>query len=211
MTTDRQDAQPTDIKLHRKSRVLEIAFADGARFYLPCEYLRVYSPSAEVRASTRPEVGKEEVSITRIEPQGTYAVRLFFDDGHDTGIYSWNTLYQLGAQKEENWIRYLQRLEEMGYRRREPGTGRTGAGSAKVSVLYFSYLVDRLGRKSEQLPLPESVRDVRGVLALLRRRGDEYEQFLVEDKVQVTVNKNFAELFTHIEDGDELGIVPVTK
>lgn len=121
---------PTEIKLHQKSRVLEIAFDDGARFELPCEYLRVYSPSAEVRGhgpgTGTLQVGKEDVNITRIEPVGTYAVCLFFDDGHDTGIYAWETLYDLGAHQEEYWRDYLQRLKEAGHARRGNGSGAHG-------------------------------------------------------------------------------------
>ncbi|HEX2244168.1 MAG TPA: DUF971 domain-containing protein, partial [Gammaproteobacteria bacterium] len=89
--------RPTDIALHQKSRVLEITFDDGACFKLPCEYLRVYSPSAEVQGHGPGQqvlqLGKEYVGITEIEPVGNYAVRLVFDDGHNTGIFSWNYLY----------------------------------------------------------------------------------------------------------------------
>ena len=97
-------AYPTDIRLHRASRVLEVVFDDGARFKLPCEYLRVYSPSAEVRGHGPGQevlqVGKENVNITAVEPVGNYAVKLYFDDGHCTGIYSWDWLYKLGTQQE---------------------------------------------------------------------------------------------------------------
>ena len=112
---------PTEIQLHQKSRVLEIAFDNGKRFKLSCEYLRVYSPSAEV-AGHGPgqevlQVGKEDVSINAIEPVGNYAVQLVFDDNHDTGIYSWNYLYELGEHQEEKWQKYLQRLGKAGYKR----------------------------------------------------------------------------------------------
>ena len=112
---------PTEIRLHQASRVLEVAFEDGAHFQLPCEYLRVYSPSAEVRGhgpgTARLVTGKEQVNITAIEPVGQYAVKLVFDDGHDSGLYSWNILYDLGAQQEQNWQDYLRRLAEAGYQR----------------------------------------------------------------------------------------------
>ncbi|OQX31797.1 MAG: hypothetical protein B0D96_00430 [Candidatus Sedimenticola endophacoides] len=97
---------PVEINLHSKSRVLCIEFSDGSRFELPCEYLRVFSKAKEVRTSGAPVTGKEEVNITAIEPQGQYAVRLLFDDGHDTGIYSWDTLYELGVKHEQNWSVY---------------------------------------------------------------------------------------------------------
>jgi DUF971 family protein len=114
--------RPTDIALHQKSRVLEITFDDGACFKLPCEYLRVYSPSAEVQGHGPGQqvlqLGKEYVGITEIEPVGNYAVRLVFDDGHNTGIFSWNYLYELGAKQEQKWCEYLERLEAAGYKRR---------------------------------------------------------------------------------------------
>jgi DUF971 family protein len=110
--------QPTDIKLHQKSRVLEISFADGQTFKLPCEFLRVYSPSAEVRGHGPGQevlqVGKSDVEISQIEPVGSYAIQLTFSDGHDTGIYSWDLLYEYGLHQEEMWQRYLKRLEEAG-------------------------------------------------------------------------------------------------
>ena len=114
--------RPTDIKLHQKSKVLEISFDDGKSFQLPCEYLRVYSPSAEVRGHGPGQevlqVGKEDVNITNIEPVGNYAVKLEFDDGHNTGLYSWDTLYQLGAGYEALWQEYLANLAKAGHKRK---------------------------------------------------------------------------------------------
>ena len=114
--------RPTDIRLHQRSRVLELVFEDGSHFELPCEYLRVYSPSAEGRGHGPGQevlqVGKEDVNITAIEPVGHYAVRLVFDDGHDTGLYSWDLLYELGARYQDNWRRYLERLAAAGQQRR---------------------------------------------------------------------------------------------
>jgi len=109
---------PTEIKLHQKSRVFEIAFADGAIFHLPCEFLRVYSPSAEVRGHGPGQevlqAGKKDVEIQRIEPVGQYAVQLHFSDGHNTGIYSWDLLYDYGVRQDEMWRIYLKRMEEAG-------------------------------------------------------------------------------------------------
>lgn len=117
--------RPTDIKLHQKSRVLEIEFDDGSHFNLPCEYLRVYSPSAEVRGhGPGQEVlqfGKENVNITQVEPVGTYAVSLHFDDGHNTGIYSWDWLHHLGTNQASLWKEYLERLAKAGYQRKPAG------------------------------------------------------------------------------------------
>jgi DUF971 family protein len=113
--------RPTEIKLHQKSRILEVTFDDGSAFKLPCEYLRVFSPSAEVRGHGPGQevlqLGKEKVNITNIEPVGTYAVVLHFDDGHNTGIYSWDYLHDLGVNQETNWKRYVERLEAAGHKR----------------------------------------------------------------------------------------------
>jgi len=113
---------PTDIKLHQQSRVLEIRFDDGSVFNLTCEYLRVFSPSAEVRGhgpgQAVLQLGKEDINISTIEPVGHYAVRLGFDDGHDTGLYSWEVLYDLGLNYEAYWADYLQRLSDAGHVRK---------------------------------------------------------------------------------------------
>ena len=109
-------AQPTDIKLRTESRLLDVRFDDGAHFELPFEYLRVFSPSAEVKGHGGGEgalvLGKQKVGISGAEPVGNYALRLFFDDGHNTGLYSWSLLYQLGRDRAANWARYLERCAE---------------------------------------------------------------------------------------------------
>lgn len=109
---------PTDITLHATSRVLEIAFHDGAVFKLPFEFLRVYSPSAEVRGhgpgQETLQVGKREVTIARLDPVGYYAVQPVFSDGHASGIYSWTYLYELGQAQERLWAEYLEQLEAAG-------------------------------------------------------------------------------------------------
>lgn len=112
---------PTEITLHAKSRVLEILFSDGARFELPYEFLRVYSPSAEVRGHGPGQevlqAGKKDVDILSLEPVGSYAVQPHFSDGHATGIYSWEYLYELGVNREAMWKSYLERLRAAGGRR----------------------------------------------------------------------------------------------
>jgi DUF971 family protein len=109
---------PTEIKLHQQSKVMEVAFNDGSRFNLPYEYLRVFSPSAEVRGHGPGQevlqVGKKNIEIKAIEPVGQYAVVLVFSDGHDSGIYSWDYLYDLGAKQEFYWNSYLRRMDEAG-------------------------------------------------------------------------------------------------
>ncbi len=116
--------RPTELKLHQKSRVLEVSFDDGANFKLPCEYLRIYSPSAEVRGHTADAwklvVGKEQVNITDLEQVGGYAVKIYFDDGHKTGLYDWDYLYRLGDKSAELWELYLERLRRDGQLRTTP-------------------------------------------------------------------------------------------
>ena len=116
--------RPTEIKLHQKSRVLEIAFDDGKLFRLECELLRVYSPSAEVRGHGPGQevlqTGKKNVGITAVEPVGNYAVRLVFSDGHDTGLYSWDYLYGMGVDKDKLWKEYLGRMAKEGASREAP-------------------------------------------------------------------------------------------
>jgi len=115
--------RPTDIRLHQASRKLEIVFDDGAHFHLSCEFLRVYSPSAEVRGHGAGQevlqVGKEDVNIVGIEPVGQYAVKLSFSDGHNTGLYSWDYLYDLGARQAELWQNYLARLTAAGIQHKD--------------------------------------------------------------------------------------------
>jgi DUF971 family protein len=116
--------RPTDIRLHQASRLLEIHFDNGMECMLSCEFLRVYSPSAEVRGHGYGQevlqIGKEDVNITGIEPIGNYAVKLIFSDGHDTGLYSWDYLYELAGNYEALWMDYLGRLEAAGIQRIAP-------------------------------------------------------------------------------------------
>jgi len=109
---------PTGITLHQKSRVLEIAFSDGRTFRLPYEYLRVYSPSAEVRGHGAGQevlqTGKRNVDIRSVEPVGSYAIQPAFSDGHGTGIYSWDYLYELGETQDQRWAEYLDQLKAAG-------------------------------------------------------------------------------------------------
>jgi len=121
-----QHPHPTEINLHQQSKMLEIKFDDGAHFEMSCEYLRVHSPSAEVQVHGPGEgilqVDKEDVGIERIEPVGNYAIQIYFDDEHNTGIYSWDTLYKLGANQESNWQAYLDRLKAAGAPHSQLGT-----------------------------------------------------------------------------------------
>jgi DUF971 family protein len=111
-------SHPTALKLRTKSRLLEVTFDDGTSYELPFEYLRVHSPSAEVRGhgpgQETLQLGKHEVGVTKLEPVGNYAIRIVFDDGHDTGLYTWAYLNELGREREQKWHTYLARLKELG-------------------------------------------------------------------------------------------------
>lgn len=164
MTKTPNDVMPTDIQLHQKSRVLEIAFDDGARFRLPCEYLRVFSPAAEARAAlNRGELigDKVAVNIVQITPVGSDAVQLHFDDGHDTGIYSWATLYELGANQEANWRKY-----------QAPAAARARPPAAQVTLklLYFAALADLAQRTGEDYTLNRRYERARFAHRLARTR-----------------------------------------
>lgn len=120
---DEQQRFPTELRLSEQGRRLTVTFEDGERFVMSAQYLRVHSPSAEVKGHGPGQeilqTGKENVAISRIEPIGNYAVRLVFDDGHDTGLYSWKLLYDLGSNMDEYWARYQQRLAQAGAGGRE--------------------------------------------------------------------------------------------
>ena len=110
--------RPTEIKLHQKSRELEITFDDGKQYRFSCELLRVFSPSAEVRGHGPGQevlqVGKKNIDISAIEPVGSYAVKLVFSDGHNTGLYSWDYLYDLGVKHDSYWQTYLASMQQAG-------------------------------------------------------------------------------------------------
>jgi DUF971 family protein/molybdopterin converting factor small subunit len=201
MTTE--TPTPVEINLHQKSRLLALRFSDGASFELPCEYLRVFSTAAEVKAGNSVVTGKESVNIEKIEPQGQYAIRLVFDDGHDTGIYSWGTLYQLGSKYEDNWKSYLEKLEAIGYQRQNDKQK-----DRVIKLFYFAWLANKSGKEVEEIHLPESISTITDLLKLLRMRRPEIAPVFDESLLRPTVNKQFAEMFTQLEDGDEVALVP---
>ena len=210
MTDKENKVMPTAINLHQKSRMLEISFSDGFSFNFPCEYLRVYSPAAEVKIATEPVSGKSKVNITKIEQQGNYALRLFFDDGHDTGIYSWETLHELGLEYDKNWADYLQRIKEFNLDRGEAGTA-SGEEGRTIKILYFMQLATTAGKEEETITIPGSVNNVEALLSWLRARGEQWNDDFADKRVQVTINKNFAEPYSPIEQGDEVAIVPRSR
>ncbi len=207
---------PTDIELHQQERRLHIAFDDNRHFDLPCEYLRVYSPSAENRQNLQQKKmlkGKETVNIKDITPVGTYAVKLEFDDGHDTGVYSWESLYTLGVEQENNWQAYLDSLEAQNYQRvvegEDSSTEKTQQkASVTLNMIYFVGLVKLLGLQEETLYAPPTVKNVHKLFTYLRGRGGIWASALKKEQVQVTVNREFADWDTPLKDGDEIGVVP---
>ena len=136
-TTATATPQPTALTVHQASRVLEVGFDDGNTFRIPFELLRVYSPSAEVQGHGPGQevlqTGKRDVEIVSVEQVGHYAVQPTFSDGHDTGIFSWGYLHQLGSQQDERWSRYLARLEEAGADRDAPMQATSGGGGGSCS------------------------------------------------------------------------------
>jgi len=201
---------PTEIKLHQKSQLLEISFVDGKNFKLPSEYLRTHAKSAEIEASEKPVFGKADIKLEKIEPQGNYALRLYFNDGYDSGIFSWDTFYELGDNYENNWQNYLAELEKYNLKREPDNNAKDG--EATIRLMFFMTNMLKVTRKeTEELILPASIREVEKLLKLLRMRGKDWERMFADDAVQITVNKQFAELFTKLENGDEVAFVPVSK
>ena len=145
-----------------------------------------------------------------LDPQGSYALKITFDDGHDTGIFSWSTLHELGKNYEANWQNYLKRLQKHGLSR---GDARVTDHEGKVTIklLYFIELARISGKDEEEVVIPDSVSNVESLLNWMRKRGDRWKQAFEDNRVQVTVNKQFSEPYTLIEHGDEVAFVPRPK
>jgi len=204
-----KEHNPIEINLHKKSHLLEISFDTGENFKLTCEYLRTHAKSAEIITSEEPVTGKINVNIDSIEAQGNYALRLFFDDCYDQGIYSWETLYDLGINYEKYWALYLFALEEHNLNRGEINNAHQGP--AIIKVLYFMDKLIKFTNEEEELELPDNINTVQQLLELLRSRGNRWQRAFGDDDVQFTVNKEFAELFTVLEHGDEIAMIPKAK
>ena len=198
---------PEELRLNRQARELRVRFSDRMEFALPCEYLRVFSPSAEVKtARTRGDLvtDKQGVNIERIEPYGSYAVRLYFDDGHDTGIYSWETLYELGKNYQRNWQEYLMDLE-----RKTLSTD--DSGERRITLLLFATLVEKLGHERLDLALTSEISTVAELLYWLRQRGDAWHEAIDPSRLTVTVNRQFTDTTTRLRHGDEVSLTPIYK
>lgn len=206
MTESPESIVPVGIKLHSKSRLLEIAFSDDTNFMYPCEYLRISAPGEAGGAVSGPVHGKQTVEIRQLEPQGTESLRLEFDDGYTTS-FSWQVLHELATNYDQNWQDYLVTLEKHGLERSVARA--TGAdGRVTIKLLYFVQLARLTGRDEEDVEIPDSVTNVETLLAWLCRRRQEWGEAFLPERVQVTVNRHFAEPFTLIEHGDEVAIVP---
>ncbi len=192
-----------EVNLSRSVRELKVTFDDGVRFTYPCEYLRVFSPAAEVKAArTKGDFVpvEEAVNIERISPVGGYAIQLVFSDGHDTGIYSWQTLYELGERFRDNWCRYLQW--------KKTAVRYQGMKDREVEILYFATLAQIVDQERETMVLPDEIRTVRDLLSLLSKRGELWTQQLGADTIKVTVNRKFVALDQDVYDGDEIAFTP---
>jgi len=203
ISSENRHPAPIEINLHRKSRLPSIRVAAGLHFELPCEYLRVFSPAAEEKSRRTPISGKEQVDIDSLDHQGSYAVRIAFDDDHDTGIFSWESLHEPRLKQAENWAGHLAPLEQASLNRKQ-----VDAGSKQLQLLYFAYLAKFMRSDAEQVDTPAEVTDVQSLLAWLRQRARDKAYLPADERVRVTVNKQFAEPFTKLAGDDVVALVP---
>lgn len=206
MSSRKNKLTPTSIILQTQAQILDIGWSDGLTFSYPSEYLRVYSPSTEVRRNDEPVHGKQDVQIEHIEPQGTYAIRIYFSDGHNTGIYSWDILYNLGTDYERNWKEYLEELEKYGLSR-ENKSAQLNASKLSISLHYYIDLQQITGVDSEIVSLPATVKTAQELVKWLLERNPEWTDAFTDDRVQITVNSNFIEPGTRLSPGDVVAFI----
>ncbi len=213
MTTKHSGPNPTEIVLQQKKGLLKITFDDGSTFELPSRYLRVYSPAAEARiARGRGDeiVTPDDVSIEQIEPVGSYAVRLVFSDGHETGVYSWMTLYELGKDLDLNWpLKNPEKSEANNEIGKSDIDDKDISQWRTINILYFGTLVDQIERDREEVKIPPSVTTVQGLIDWLAERGTYWETAIKKNPVNTTINRQFAEPSSKILEGDEVAFVPI--
>jgi len=199
---DNQTAEmPTGIKLHKVSRYLEVSYASGESFNLPFEYLRAFSPAAEEKVGRQisgeiPD--KPDVNISAINPVGSYAIQIVFDDGHETGIYSWARLYDIALNVKSDW-------ED-----RDQTTSEEHQDERTITILYFAALARRLGLESETITLAEDVKTIDDLIPWLMTRRGEWKKALAET-LKITVNRRFVGMADLIRDGDEIALVLVDE
>ena len=194
---DNQPVQvPTGIKLHKGSRYLEVIYPNGDVYKLPCEYLRAFPPAAEEKISRN-----KDVNISAINPVGSYALQIVFDDGHETGIYSWATLYDMSVNMKRDWEDHdsVSKEDEL-----------EDEGERTITILYFAALVKRLELDNETITLPEDVVTIGDLVPWLMTRGGEWKRALAGN-LKITVNRQFSDMSRKIHDDDEVALVLVAE
>ncbi len=195
---------PTGIKLHKKSRYLEITYPEGDVFKLPFEYLRVFSPAAEekvIRSAGGHAKDKQDVNISAINPVGTYALQIVFGDGSETGIYSWSRLYDMSMNLKKDWEdRDLLLTDETEYKE----------GKRTITILYLSALAMRLGLESETITLAEDIATIDDLIPWLMTRRGEWKRALA-GTLKITMNHRFVRMTDLISDGDEVALELVAQ
>ena len=206
-----QDSQPTPvptgIKLHKKSRYLEIIYGNGDVYKLPFEHLRVFSPSVEDKANRplgRSVSRNKVVNISAINPVGSYALQIVFDDGHETGIYSWARLYDMVVNMKHNW-EDREATELAGKREDVQHTS-----ERTITILYFGALANRLGLDNETITLPAEVITIGELIPWLMTRRGEWKKALAEN-LKITVNRRSVGLRDNIRDEDEIALALVAE
>lgn len=205
---DSQPAQtPTGIRLHKKSRYLEIIYGNGDRYNLPFEYLWVFSPAAEEKtnhSSRRPDSEQKDVNIKTITPLGSYALQIAFDDGQETGIYSWARLYDMSINLQRDWG------DREIAARLSAAEDDDNMGERTITILYYNALANRLGLDSETITLPKEIVTIGDLIPWLMTRRGEWGKALAE-KMKITVNRLSVGLQDRIRDDDEIALTLVDE
>lgn len=195
---------PTGIKLHKKSRYLEIIYPEGDVFKLPCEYLRLFSPTAEEKIS-RSKVShakaRHDVNISAINPVGSYALQIVFDDGRETGIYSWSRLYDMAMNLKKDWEDRSPSLTDVTKNKEAKRT---------ITIFYLSVLAKRLGLENETITLAEDIATIDDLIPWLMTRRGEWKRALA-GTLKITMNHRFVRMTDLISDGDEVALELVAK
>ena len=195
---------PTGIRLHRGSRYLEVKYASGESFNLPFEYLRASSSSAEEKSSNGSDKEfpiRKNVNISAINQVGSYAIEIVFNDGHETGIYSWARLYELALNVKPGW-------EDRDLNASDKHNDE--AGERTINILYFTSLARRLGLESETISLPGDVKTIDDLVPWLMTRRGEWQRALA-GTLKISVNRRFVGMADMILDGDEIELALVEK
>ncbi len=202
---DNQTAEmPTGIKLHKVSRYLEVSYASGESFNLPFEYLRAFSLAAEEKVGRQisgETPDKPDVNISAINPVGSYAIQILFDDGYETGIYSWARLYDMALNVKHDWQDRDQTATQEHEKVQDERT---------ITLLYFAALAERLGLESETITLAEEIKTIDDLIPWLMTRRGEWARALA-GTLKITVHRRFVGMADLIRDGDEIALVLVAE